>query len=158
MAASAILAITVFPVLMGYFIKGKILPEQKNPINRILKKLYSPLIQGVLRFKFATLVVAVLVLGATIYPLQQLGSEFMPQLNEGDLLYMPTTDPGLSVTKARELLQQTDKIIKSFPEVEHVFGKIGRSTSATDSAPLSMLETAITLKPKDEWRPGLTQD
>ena len=156
MAASAILAITVVPVLMGYLIRGKIIPEHRNPVNRILLRIYSPIIQGVLRFKWSTLVFALVVLGVTAYPLSRLGSEFMPPLNEGDLLYMPTTDPGLSITKARELLQQTDKIIKSFPEVESVLGKIGRAETATDAAPLSMMETTIRLKPENEWRKGMT--
>ncbi|MFQ5570492.1 MAG: efflux RND transporter permease subunit [Rhodothermales bacterium] len=158
MAASALLAITIVPVLMGYFIRGKIMPEEKNPVNRLLMRLYQPVIHGVLRWKWITLVWAIVVLGATVYPLGKLGSEFMPPLNEGDLLYMPTTDPGVSITKARELLQQTDKIIKSFPEVEHVFGKVGRAETATDPAPLSMIETTITLKPEDQWREGMTMD
>jgi len=156
MAASAILAVTVVPVLMGYLIRGKIIPEHRNPVNRLLTRIYSPIIHGVLRFKWLTVFVAFLALGATAYPLSRLGSEFMPPLNEGDLLFMPTTDPGLSITKARELLQQTDKIIKSFPEVETVLGKIGRAETATDSAPLSMIETIITFKPENEWRAGLT--
>ena len=158
MAASAILSITIVPVLMGYFIRGKIIPEKKNPINRFLIWLYGPVIHGVLRFKWATIAIAVLVLVATVYPLQRLGSEFMPPLNEGDLLYMPTTDPGISITKAKELLQQTDKIIKSFPEVHHVKGKVGRAETATDPAPLSMIETMIMLKPESEWREGMTLD
>ena len=158
MAASALLAITVVPVLMGYFIRGNILPEKKNPINRFLIAIYRPVIHAVLRFKWITIAAAVVVLGATAYPLGKLGSEFMPPLNEGDLLYMPTTDPGISITKARELLQQTDKIIKSFPEVDHAFGKVGRAETATDPAPLSMIETTITLKPESEWREGMTMD
>ena len=158
MAASALLAITVVPVLMGYFIRGNILPEKKNPINRFLIAIYRPVIHAVLRFKWITIAVALVVLGATAYPLGKLGSEFMPPLNEGDLLYMPTTDPGISITKARELLQQTDKIIKSFPEVDHAFGKVGRAETATDPAPLSMIETTITLKPESEWREGMTMD
>ncbi len=158
MAAAALLAITIVPVLMGYFIRGKILPEHKNPVNRLLQKGYHPFIHGVLRFKWSTLVLAAALLAATLYPLTRLGSEFMPPLNEGDLLYMPTTDPGISITKARQLLQQTDKIIKQFPEVESVFGKIGRAESATDPAPLSMMETTIRLKPEDQWRPGMTQE
>ncbi len=158
MAASALLSITIVPVLMGYFIRGKIIPEKKNPINRFLIWLYRPIIHVVLRFKWTTVIIAVLVLGATAYPLQRLGSEFMPPLNEGDLLYMPTTDPGVSITKAKELLQQTDKIIKSFPEVHHVLGKVGRAETATDPAPLSMLETTIMLKPESEWRDGMTTD
>ncbi len=158
MAASALLAITVVPVLMGYFIRGNILPEKKNPINRFLIGVYRPVIHAVLRFKWITIAAALVVLGATAYPLGKLGSEFMPPLNEGDLLYMPTTDPGISITKARELLQQTDKIIKSFPEVDHAFGKVGRAETATDPAPLSMIETTITLKPEEEWREGMTTD
>lgn len=158
MAASAILSITIVPVLMGYFVRGKILPEKKNPLSRLLIGAYRPVIQGVLRFRWLTLAAALMILGATIYPLGKLGSEFMPPLNEGDLLYMPTTDPGISITKAKEILQQTDKIIKSFPEVEHVMGKAGRAETATDPAPLSMLETTITLKPEHEWREGMTTD
>ena len=158
MAASALLAITIVPVLMGYFVRGKILPEKRNPINRLLIGVYRPVIQGVLRFRWLTIVLALAVLAMTVYPLKRLGSEFMPPLNEGDLLYMPTTDPGISITKAKEILQQTDKIIKSFPEVEHVLGKAGRAETATDPAPLSMLETTITLKPEQEWREGMTMD
>jgi Cu(I)/Ag(I) efflux system membrane protein CusA/SilA len=156
MAASALLAITVVPVLMGYWIKGRIKPEDVNPINRFLMRSYRPLINFVLRFKWPTIIVAALILAITILPFQRIGSEFMPPLNEGDLLYMPTTDPGISITKAKELLQQTDKIIKSFPEVHHVFGKIGRAETATDPAPLSMIETTIMLNPEDEWREGMT--
>jgi len=158
MAASALLAITIVPVLMGYFIRGKIIPEEKNPVNRFLIRLYRPIIHLVLRFKWTTILVALVILLASIFPLANLGSEFMPPLNEGDLLYMPTTDPGISITKAKELLQQTDKIIKSFPEVHHVFGKIGRAESATDPAPLSMIETTIMMQPKEKWRPGMTID
>ncbi len=158
MAASALLAITVVPVLMGYFIRGKILPEKKNPLNRFLMYVYRPVIHAVLRFKWITIAAALVVLGVTAYPLGKLGSEFMPPLNEGDLLYMPTTDPGISITKAKELLQQTNKIIKSFPEVDHAFGKAGRAETATDPAPLSMIETTITLKPETEWREGMTMD
>ena len=158
MAASALLSITIVPVLMGYFVRGKILPEKKNPLSRLLIGAYRPVIQGVLRFRWLTVAAVLVILGATIYPLGKLGSEFMPPLNEGDLLYMPTTDPGISITKAKEILQQTDKIIKSFPEVEHVMGKAGRAETATDPAPLSMLETTITLKPEREWREGMTMD
>ncbi len=158
MAASAFLAITVVPILMGYFVRGRILPEHRNPINRILQKIYHPFIHGVLRFKLVTIAAAGLLLLATAWPLSRLGSEFMPPLNEGDILYMPTTDPGLSITKARELVQQTDRILMSFPEVEHVLGKVGRAETATDPAPLSMLETTITLKPESEWRSGMTMD
>ena len=151
MAASALLAITIVPVLMGYFIKGKILPEEKNPINRFLICVYRPCIRFVLKFRKTTLAIGAVVLAVTIIPVRNIGSEFMPPLNEGDLLYMPTTDPGISITKARELLQQTDKIIRMFPEVERVFGKIGRAETATDPAPLSMIETTITLKQQDDW-------
>ena len=158
MAAAALLSITIIPVLMGYFVRGKILPEHKNPINRFLIKIYRPVLNTVIRFRWATLVIVLGILLATLYPLKRLGSEFMPQLNEGDLLYMPTTDPGISITKARELLQQTDKIIKTFPEVESVFGKAGRAETATDPAPLSMFETIIRLKPKSEWPKGMTME
>ncbi len=158
MAASALLAITVVPVLMGYLVRGRILPEKKNPVNRLIIGIYRPVIHAALRFRWTTIVAAVLILAATLYPLGKLGSEFMPPLNEGDLLYMPTTDPGISITKAKELVQQTDKIIKSFPEVEHVLGKAGRAQTATDPAPLSMLETTIMLKPEAEWREGMTMD
>ncbi len=158
MAAAALLSITIVPVLMGYFIRGKIMPEEKNPINRFLIRVYRPIIHLVLRFKWTTIFVAIIILLISIWPVEHIGSEFMPPLNEGDLLYMPTTDPGISITKAKEILQQTDKIIKSFPEVNSVFGKIGRAETATDPAPLSMIETTITLKPKEEWRPGMTMD
>ena len=156
MGASAFLAITIVPILMGYFVRGKILSEKKNPLSRILMKIYRPVIHVVLRFKWATIIIALVIMAITIIPLGKIGSEFMPPLNEGDLLYMPTTDPGISITKAKELLQQTDRIIKSFPEVHHVFGKIGRAESATDPAPLSMIETTIMLNPTDTWREGMT--
>jgi len=158
MAASALLAITVVPVLMGLFIRGNIMPERKNPVNRFLIWLYGPIIRGVLKYRWTTIVSAVVVLFVTVVPLSRLGSEFMPPLNEGDILYMPTTDPGVSITKAKEILQQTDKIIKQFPEVETVFGKVGRAESATDPAPLSMIETTIRLKPEDEWREGVDME
>lgn len=158
MAAAAILSVTVVPILMGYWIKGRILPEDRNPINRFLIRTYRPVIDFVLRFKWSTLLVAVLMLVSALYPLKRIGSEFMPPLYEGDLLYMPTTDPGLSITKARELLQQTDKIIKTFPEVASVFGKAGRAETATDPAPLSMFETIIRLKPEHQWREGMTSE
>ena len=151
MAAAAILAITIVPVLMGYFIRGNILPEERNPINRFLIKIYRPVIRFVLHYRKTTLLAGLAALAISVYPLEHIGSEFMPPLNEGDLLYMPTTDPGISITKARELLQQTDRIIKTFPEVERVFGKVGRAATATDPAPLSMLETTITLKQPDDW-------
>jgi len=151
MAAAAILAITLVPVLMGYFIRGKIPSEKKNPINRFLHFIHVPTLNLAIRWRWVTFFLSLILLAATFYPLSKLGSEFMPPLNEGDILYMPTTYPGVSITKARELLQQTDKIIKSFPEVHHVFGKVGRAETATDPAPLAMLETTIRLKPKEEW-------
>ena len=151
MAAAAILAITLVPVLMGYFIRGKIPPEAKNPVNRFLHFIHVPTLNLAIRWRWVTLGLSLILLAATYHPLSKLGSEFMPPLNEGDILYMPTTYPGISITKAKELLQQTDKIIKTFPEVQHVFGKVGRAETATDPAPLAMLETTIRLKPKDEW-------
>ena len=156
MGAAALLAITVIPILMGYFIRGKIIPEKKNPINLFFQRIYRPFIHAALKFKWATLGIAMVVLLATAWPLSRLGSEFMPVLNEGDILYMPTTDPGISITKARELVQQTDRILMTFPEVHHVFGKVGRANTATDPAPLSMMETTIMLRPENEWRPGMT--
>ena len=158
MAASSILAITIIPVLMFFLVRGKIRSEEKNPLSRFFIKLYRPIINFVLRFRWLTVGIAVLILLITLIPYAKLGSEFMPPLNEGDLLYMPTTYPGISITKAKELLQQTDKIIKSFPEVHHVFGKIGRAETATDPAPLTMIETTIMLKDPKEWRPGMTLD
>ncbi|MBN2413011.1 efflux RND transporter permease subunit [candidate division KSB1 bacterium] len=158
MAASALLAITIVPVLMGYLIRGKIKPEDKHPLSRVLIRLYRPVIHFVLKHKIGTILVAFLIVLASFFPLTRLGSEFMPPLNEGDLLYMPTTLPGISITKAKELLQQTDKIIKTFPEVESVFGKIGRAETATDPAPLTMIETTITLKDKKFWRKDMTID
>ncbi|NCS89382.1 MAG: cation transporter [Ignavibacteria bacterium CG1_02_37_35] len=156
MAAAAILSVTLVPILMGYWIKGRILPEEKNPINRFLIKIYHPVVDFVIKHNKAVLVTALIILGLTIIPYNKIGSEFMPPLYEGDLLYMPTTMPGMSITKAREILQQMDKIIKTFPEVHHVFGKIGRAETATDPAGLDMIETTIMLKPEDEWRPGMT--
>ncbi len=158
MAAAALLSITLVPVLMGFWIRGRIPAEHKNPIVRFLIWVYHPLLELVMRFKWVVLVISIVGLGATVVPYQRLGSEFMPPLWEGDLLYMPTTLPGISITKARELLQQTDKIIKTFPEVESVFGKVGRAETATDPAPLSMIETTIRLKPESEWRPGMTPE
>ncbi len=152
MAAAALLSVTLVPVLMGWFIRGKIKPEHENPINRLLIRIYEPLVDIVLKWRKTTLLVALLLILSSLYPLSKMGSEFMPPLYEGDLLYMPTTLPGISITKARELLQQTDKIIASFPEVERVFGKVGRAETATDPAPLSMLETTIMLKPEEQWR------
>jgi Cu(I)/Ag(I) efflux system membrane protein CusA/SilA len=158
MAASALLSITLVPMLMIFFVRGKILPEEKNPINRILIKTYRPLIVWVLKWKKLTLILAGLVFVVSLYPLKYLGSEFMPTLNEGALLYMPTTLPGLSITKAAELMQVQNKIIKNFPEVASVYGKAGRANTATDPAPLEMFETVINLKAENEWRPGLTLD
>ena len=158
MAAAALLSVTLVPALMVLFIRGRIVPERKNPLNRALIWLYRPMITLVLRYKIATMVVALLLLVATAIPAMRLGSEFMPNLNEGTLLYMPTTLPGLSVTKAAELLQTQDRIIKSFPEVATVWGKAGRALTATDPAPLEMSETVITLKPQDQWRAGMTLD
>jgi Cu(I)/Ag(I) efflux system membrane protein CusA/SilA len=156
MAASAILAITLIPVLMGYFVRGKIPDERKNPLSRILIAVYQPLLEWVLRFPKMTIVMAIVALLSAYYPLSQMGSEFMPTLEEGDLLYMPTTLPSVSAGKAAEILQQTDRLIKTIPEVKRVFGKVGRAQTATDPAPLTMLETTIMLKPTSEWRPGVT--
>ncbi|MFT6895857.1 MAG: Cu(I)/Ag(I) efflux system membrane protein CusA/SilA [Paraglaciecola sp.] len=156
MAASAGLAITLVPVLMGYFIRGKVISEQKNPLNRLLIALYVPVLRWVLNFPKLTLVGALVIALIGFYPLSKIGSEFMPPLDEGDLMYMPTTYAGLSIGKARELLQQTDKLIRTVPEVKTVFGKIGRAETATDPAPLTMIETFIQLKPKSQWRPGMT--
>jgi Cu(I)/Ag(I) efflux system membrane protein CusA/SilA len=156
MMGAALLAITIVPILMGYLIRGKIKPENENPVNRFLIWVYHPIIKLVLRKKTIVLVAAVVVLALTWIPIKRMGSEFMPPLNEGDLLYMPTTLPGISITKAKELLQQTDRIIASFPEVAQTFGKVGRAETATDPAPLSMIETTITLKPESEWRDGMT--
>ncbi|MCQ8879408.1 efflux RND transporter permease subunit [Pseudoalteromonas shioyasakiensis] len=156
MAAAAGLAITLVPVLMGYFIRGKVISEQKNPVNRILVATYKPLLHLVLRFPKATIVVAVVVTAIGFYPVNKIGSEFIPPLDEGDLMYMPTTYPGVSIGKAREILQQTDKLIATVPEVLTVFGKVGRAETATDPAPLTMIETFIQLKPKEQWREGMT--
>ncbi|PCJ51146.1 MAG: CusA/CzcA family heavy metal efflux RND transporter [Gammaproteobacteria bacterium] len=158
MAASAILAITLVPVLMGYFIRGKIIPEHKNPINRVLTATYIPILKKVLSFPKTTLSIALVVLYIGFWPADKIGSEFIPPLDEGDLMYMPTTYPGISIGKARELLQQTNKLIKTVPEVETVFGKVGRAETATDPAPLSMIETFIQLKPRSEWREGVTTE
>ena len=158
MAASAGLAITLVPVLMGYFIRGKVISEQKNPVNRMLVNAYKPLLNAVLKFPKATLALATLIAVIGFYPVNKMGSEFIPPLDEGDLMYMPTTYPGISIGKARELLQQTDKLIATVPEVLTVFGKVGRAETATDPAPLTMIETFIQLKPKDQWREGMTLD
>lgn len=151
MAAAAILTVTLVPVLMGYLVRGKIVPEAVNPLSRMLHAVHTPALRFAIRFRGITVMIAVALLAVTYYPYSKLGSEFMPPLDEGDILYMPTTFPGISITKAKELLQQTDKIIASFDEVRHVFGKVGRAESATDSAPLSMIETTIRLKPKEDW-------
>ncbi|MDH5303507.1 MAG: efflux RND transporter permease subunit [Gammaproteobacteria bacterium] len=158
MAAAAGLSITLVPVLMGYFIRGDITPERRNPINSILMAAYRPVIKLVIRFPRQTLVLAGMVLLAGVWPATRLGSEFMPPLDEGDLMYMPTTYPALSIDKAREILQHTNKMILSVPEVQSAFGKIGRAETATDPAPLTMMETVIQLKPRAQWRPGLTTD
>jgi copper/silver efflux system protein len=158
MAGAAILSVTLVPVLMLLFIRGKIMPEAKNPVNRVLIWVYRPIIAAVMRWKKLTIVLAVIVLAISVYPASRLGSEFMPTLNEGTLLYMPASLPGMSITKAAELMQTQDKIIKSFPEVESVFGKAGRANTATDPAPTEMFETVINLKPQTEWRPGMTTD
>jgi Cu(I)/Ag(I) efflux system membrane protein CusA/SilA len=156
MAGAALLSVTLVPVLMLLFIRGKILPEAKNPVNRFLIWGYRPIIAWVMRWKKLTIFAALLAVGVSIYPASQLGSEFMPTLNEGTLLYMPASLPGMSITKAAELLQTQDKIIKSFPEVASVYGKAGRANTATDPAPVEMFETVINLKPESEWRPGMT--
>ncbi len=158
MAAAAGLSITLVPVLMGYFIRGKITPEHKNPINRVLIASYRPVINAVIQYPRGTLVLAAVVLVVGLWPATQLGSEFMPPLDEGDLMYMPTTYPGVSIDKARELLQSTNKMIMAVPEVKRVFGKIGRAETATDPAPLTMIETVVQLKPREEWREGMTPE
>ncbi len=158
MAAAAGVSITLVPVLMGYCIRGNVTPEHRNPLNRALVAVYRPIINKVIAFPRTTLSLAAIVLVAGLWPAMQLGSEFMPPLDEGDLMYMPTTYPGVSVDKAREILQHTDKLIGSVPEVKRVFGKIGRAETATDPAPLTMIETVIQLKPRDEWRQGMTPE
>lgn len=158
MAAASILAITIVPVLMGFFVRGKILPEHRNPINRWLERIYHPFMHATLRHPGRVIAIALVTLAITIVPFRKLGSEFMPPLKEGDLLYMPTTMPGISIGKARELLQQTDKLIKTVPEVKQVFGKAGRAETATDPAGLDMFETVIQLKPEEEWRKGVDLD
>ncbi|EKM93750.1 efflux RND transporter permease subunit [Stutzerimonas nitrititolerans] len=158
MAGAAVLSVTLVPVLMLLFVRGRIIPEHKNPVNRFLIWIYRPIIHIVLRWKVTTIVVALVVLGVSILPARQLGSEFMPRLNEGTLLYMPASLPGMSITKAAELMQAQDRIIKSFPEVASVFGKAGRAATATDPAPIEMFETVVNLKPEEHWRPGMTMD
>jgi Cu(I)/Ag(I) efflux system membrane protein CusA/SilA len=158
MAAAALLSVTLVPALMVIFVRGRIIPEHRNPINRFLIWIYRPLIAGVLRVKIPVILLALGVLAVSIWPARQLGSEFMPNLNEGTLLYMPTTLPGISVTKAAELMQTQDRIIRSFPEVASVYGKAGRAATATDPAPSEMFETIVNLKPKEQWRAGVTVD
>ncbi len=158
MAAAALLSVTLVPALMILFVRGRIVPEQKNPLNRLLIWIYRPIIETVLNGKALTIMLALAVVAITIWPASRLGSEFMPTLNEGTLFYMPTTLPGISITKAADLLQMQDRIIKSFPEVESVFGKAGRASTATDPAPTEMFETVINLKPKDQWRRRVTVD
>ncbi|MBD5803240.1 CusA/CzcA family heavy metal efflux RND transporter [Aromatoleum evansii] len=158
MAGAALLSVTLVPVLMLFFVRGRILPEAKNPVNRVLIWLYRPIIAWVMRHKVLTIVAALVTMAATVFPARQLGSEFMPTLNEGTLFYMPAALPGMSVTEAGRLLATTNRIIKTFPEVESVYGKAGRALSATDPAPLEMFETVVNLKPQAEWRPGMTTD
>jgi len=158
MGGAAILSITLIPILMVYFIRGKIRPESKNPLSRMTMAAYQPVLRGILRVPYLAIFVAVVLMIITLYPLSRLGSEFMPPLDEGDLLYMPTTMPGISITEAKNILQQTDRIIRTFPEVDYVFGKVGRAETATDPAPLSMIETTIRLKDRKHWRPGLTTE
>ncbi|WP_432463727.1 efflux RND transporter permease subunit [Agarivorans sp. QJM3NY_33] len=158
MAAAAGLAITLVPVLMGYFIRGKVIAEHKNPLNRLLIASYKPLLNLSLKAPVLVVVIAVALVGVGFYPVNKIGSEFIPPLDEGDLMYMPTTYPGISIGKAREVLQQTNKLIKTVPEVERVWGKVGRAETATDPAPLTMIETFITLKPREQWREGMSTD
>jgi Cu(I)/Ag(I) efflux system membrane protein CusA/SilA len=158
MAGAAMLSVTLVPVLMLFFIRGRIMPEARNPVNRVLIWLYRPIIAWVMRWKRSTIALALATLAISLYPASRLGSEFMPTLNEGTLFYMPTSLPGMSITKAAELLQTQNKIIKSFPEVASVIGKAGRANTATDPAPTEMFETVINLKPESEWRPGMNTD
>ncbi len=158
MAGSALLSVTLVPVLMMLFIRGRIMPEAKNPVNRFLIWVYRPIIEAVMRWKKLTIALALIAMGLSYYPASRLGSEFMPTLNEGTLLYMPASLPGMSITKAAEVLQTQDRIIKSFPEVSSVYGKAGRANTATDPAPVEMFETIINLKPQEDWRPGMTTD
>ncbi|KGE02973.1 efflux RND transporter permease subunit [Pseudohaliea rubra] len=158
MAAAAALSVTLVPVLLGYFVRGRLRPEAAHPVNRLLVAGYRPLLRRVLRYPRSVLAVAVLLVLSALWPLGRLGSEFLPPLDEGDLMYMPTTYPGLSIGEARRLLQHTDKLIATVPEVERVFGKVGRAETATDPAPLTMIETFIQLRPRDQWRPGMTTE
>jgi len=158
MAAAAHLSVTLVPALMVIFVRGRIVPEHRNPINRILIGIYRPAIKGVMRAKTLVILLSIAVLAVTIWPARQLGTEFMPSLNEGTLMYMPTTLPGISVTKSAELMQTQDRIIRAFPEVASVYGKAGRASTSTDPAPTEMVETIVNLKPKEQWRAGLTVD
>ncbi|MEL6474805.1 MAG: CusA/CzcA family heavy metal efflux RND transporter [Pseudomonadota bacterium] len=158
MAAAAILSVTLVPVLMGYFIRGRIVPERKNPLNVLCMTLYRPFLDAAVAWPFATMLIAAALVGSMWYPASRLGTEFMPALNEGDFLYMPSLYPGVSIGKAREVLQQTDRLIAQVPEVDAVHGKLGRADTATDPAPLTMIETTIRLKPQEEWRPGMTME
>ncbi len=158
MASAALLSVTLVPALMVIFVRGRIIPEEKNPINKALIAIYRPIIKGVLKAKTLTITLALIILAVSVWPAMKLGTEFMPTLNEGTLLYIPTTLPGISITKSAELLQTQDRIIKSFPEVASVYGKAGRADTATDPAPTEMYETVINLKPKEDWRPGMTAD
>ncbi|ARE42408.1 Cobalt-zinc-cadmium resistance protein (plasmid) [Rhodovulum sp. P5] len=158
MAAAAILSITLVPVLMGYFVRGRILPERKNPLNRVVIWMYRPFLDAAVAWPWATTLLAAALVASMWWPLQRIGSEFMPELNEGDFLYMPSLYPGVSIGKAREVLQQSDRLIATIPEVATVHGKLGRADTATDPAPLTMIETTIQLKPEAEWRPGMTMD
>jgi copper/silver efflux system protein len=158
MAGAAVLAITLIPVIMPYFIRGRIIPDEKNPVARATMVVYRPVLRAIMHYPKTAILLACLAMAVTIYPWMHLGSEFMPPLDEGDLLYMPTTMPGISITQAKNILQQTDRIIHTFPEVDYVFGKAGRAETATDPAPLSMLETTIRLKDRKYWRPGLTTE
>jgi len=158
MAAATILSVTVVPVLMGYFIRGRVLPERKNPLNRICIAVYRPFLDAAVAWPWATVAIATAVVASMWWPMQKVGSEFMPELNEGDFLYMPSLYPGVSIGKAREVLQQTDRMIATVPEVMTVHGKLGRADTATDPAPLTMIETTIRLRPRSEWRPGMTMD
>lgn len=158
MAAACILSITLVPVLMGYFIRGRIVPERKNPLNRILMALCRPFLDAAVAWPYATVLAAIALVASMVYPLDKLGTEFMPELNEGDFLYMPSLYPGVSIGKAREVLQQTNRLIAEVPEVDAVHGKLGRADTATDRAPLTMIETTIQLKPREEWRPCMTME
>lgn len=158
MASAALLSITVVPALMVLFVRGRIVPENKNPVNRVLIWIYTPIIRGVLKAKGLTIAIAFLILAGSLWPATKLGSEFMPNLNEGTIMYMPTTLPGISITKSAELMQTMNRVIKTFPEVASVFGKAGRAGTATDPAPTEMFETVVNLKPESEWRPGVTVD